>query len=211
LATSTDGLSWTYRKIVLSEPFHLSYPYVFAWEGDYYLIPETLGAGAVRLYRAISFPSRWSHLGDLVTGLCADPSTCYFAGRWWLFTCSTPTEHHTLRLHFADELRGPWQEHPKSPVVAGDARTARPAGRILVHNNRVIRYAQDCHKRYGEQVRAFEVCQLTPQDYAEKEHERSPVLSATGHGWNGKGMHHVDPHLMPEGDWLACVDGHLLP
>ncbi|HEV7857553.1 MAG TPA: hypothetical protein VGO91_02800 [Pyrinomonadaceae bacterium] len=211
LATSPDALFWTYQKIVLSEPFHLSYPYVFAWQDDYYLMPETLGARCVRLYRAVSFPSRWSYLGDLVRGLCADPSICYFAGRWWLFTCSTPTAHDTLRLHFADELRGRWFEHPQSPIVAGDVRTARPAGRILVQDNRVIRYAQDCHQRYGHQVRAFEVCELTPRDYAEKEDARSPVLSATGAGWNGKGMHHVDPHLTPEGRWLACVDGHQLP
>src|ERR1041385_4993881 len=28
LATSDDALSWTYKQIVLSEPYHLSYPYV---------------------------------------------------------------------------------------------------------------------------------------------------------------------------------------
>src|SRR4051812_33273086 len=31
LATSPDGLTWQYRQIVLAEPFHLSYPYVFRW------------------------------------------------------------------------------------------------------------------------------------------------------------------------------------
>ena len=29
VATSTDGCKWEYKKIVLSEEFHLSYPYVF--------------------------------------------------------------------------------------------------------------------------------------------------------------------------------------
>ena len=29
LATSEDGLSWQYQKIILNESFHLSYPYVF--------------------------------------------------------------------------------------------------------------------------------------------------------------------------------------
>ena len=31
LATSADGLKWSYQQIVLKEPFHLSYPYVFEW------------------------------------------------------------------------------------------------------------------------------------------------------------------------------------
>lgn len=40
-ATSQDGFAWTYQRIVLREAFHLSYPYVFEWEGRYYMIPET--------------------------------------------------------------------------------------------------------------------------------------------------------------------------
>jgi hypothetical protein len=40
LAQSSDGLHWDYRQIVLREPFHLSYPYVFKWNDDYYMIPE---------------------------------------------------------------------------------------------------------------------------------------------------------------------------
>src|ERR1051326_8374444 len=29
LATSNDGLTWSYQQVVLREPFHLSYPHVF--------------------------------------------------------------------------------------------------------------------------------------------------------------------------------------
>ena len=36
-AESDDGGKWEYKKIIIDEPFHLSYPYV--WEGQYYLIP----------------------------------------------------------------------------------------------------------------------------------------------------------------------------
>ncbi|HEY0729749.1 MAG TPA: hypothetical protein VGD38_16825, partial [Pyrinomonadaceae bacterium] len=42
LATSDNGLDWTYQQIVLREEFHLSYPYVFKWQDTYYMIPETL-------------------------------------------------------------------------------------------------------------------------------------------------------------------------
>src|SRR4029077_11593701 len=40
-ATSEDCERWVYRQIVLTEPFHLSYPYVFRWLDDYYMIPES--------------------------------------------------------------------------------------------------------------------------------------------------------------------------
>ncbi len=211
LAKSLDGLSWAYQKIVLAEPFHLSYPYVLKWRDVYYLIPETLGAKAIRLYQSKSFPFDWIHVADLIEGTFADSSIFRFEERWWIFTCTTPTTHDTLRLYFADELRGAWREHPSSPIVVADARIARPAGRIVVYDNRVIRYTQDCYPRYGTSVRAFEVQELSPTTYTERESEHSPVLTATGHGWNGRGMHHLDAHLTPEGLWRACADGHQLP
>src|SRR6266436_5727006 len=75
LATSSDGLGWTYQQIVLAEPFHLSYPYVFEWQGETYMLPETLGTQVVQLYRAETFPTCWSCVGSLVEGSCAEHTT----------------------------------------------------------------------------------------------------------------------------------------
>lgn len=207
LAVSRDGFSWEYRQIVLHEPFHLSYPYVFEWQGEYYMIPETLEPDAVRLYKASSFPTKWSLVRTLIDGQCADPSIFYFEGRWWLFACTTPYLHDTLRLYFARDLLGPWVEHPRSPIIEGDHRLARPAGRVLVFDGRVVRFAQDCYPTYGSQVRAFEISPLTPTDYGEQETAESPILKGSGKGWNKLGMHTVDPHLLRKRRWIACVDG----
>src|SRR6187455_372368 len=40
VATSENGFEWSYEGIVLTESFSLSYPYVFDWEGGYYMLPE---------------------------------------------------------------------------------------------------------------------------------------------------------------------------
>ena len=58
MATSEDGLRWKYEQIVLTESFHLSYPYVFESAGQYYMIPESSNEGSVRLYRAEEFPTK---------------------------------------------------------------------------------------------------------------------------------------------------------
>jgi hypothetical protein len=207
LATSNEGFKWTYQQIVLDEPFHLSYPHVFEWQGGYYMIPETLGAGAVCLYKAAGFPFRWACVARLIEGRFADPSIFCCNGLWWLFACSTPYQHDTLRLYFAAELTGPWSEHPKSPIIRADKCRARPAGRILEFNNRMFRFAQDCGRQYGNSVRAFEISQLTPNAYVEAEIDSSPILTASGNGWNASGMHHIDAHKLSDGKWLACVDG----
>lgn len=211
LATSPDAFVWGYAGLVLREPFHLSYPYVFEREGELFMIPETLGAGAITLYVADSFPHRWRRVAVLLEGRWADPSVFFHQGRWWMFACPTPESHDALRLFYADELQGTWREHPASPIITGDKRRARPAGRVVVCEGRVIRYAQDCFPRYGSQVRAYEITELTTTRYIERESARSPVLKASAHGWNGRGMHHLDPHPLDDGAWVACVDGHALP
>jgi hypothetical protein len=206
LATSGDALRWRYGQIVLAEEFHLSYPYVFEWEGERWLVPESFQAASVRLYRADPFPERWVLAATLIEApYVVDASPFRFDDRWWLFAETSP-DHDTLRLYHAEALDGPWHEHPSSPVVAGDASKSRPAGRVLVDGDRIIRFAQDCSRVYGELVRAFEVTELTTSSYAERE-LAGPVLAGSGAGWNARGMHHLDAQRLPDGRWLAAVDG----
>jgi hypothetical protein len=209
LATSENGTKWTYQQIVLAEPFHLSYPYVFEWMNDYYLIPETNKTGSVRLYKASKFPLEWSYVGTLLSGQrFVDSSVIRHSGKWWLFTGTNgQMKFDTLRLYYADDLMGPWHEHLLSPIMEGNLRAARPAGRLLVFGDRIVRYAQDCYPAYGTQVRAFEITELTTTKYREREVTMGPVLTSSGTGWNGDGMHHIDPHLLEDGRWIACVDG----
>jgi hypothetical protein len=208
LATSPDGLRWNYEKVVLREPFHLSYPYVFKLNNHYFMIPETLGANAVCLYKAERFPDQWSLVTRLLEGTHADPSVFYVDGKWWMFTCPRPYEHDILQLFFADELTGPWTEHPQSPIIDGNAHIARPAGRVIVTDNKIIRYAQDCDPYYGVQVQAFEITELTVDRYQEREVAGNPILAPSGKSWNRFGMHSIDTHQRPDGSWIACVDGH---
>ena len=208
-AVSEDLAQWTYRGIVLAERFHLSYPYVFEWMGAHYMIPESYEAGAVRLYRARRFPDRWTHVETLLTGEClVDTSVAHVDGRWWMLVQDSPMPRHDrLRLYTADALTGPWREHPASPIVDGDPRAARPAGRMLVYDGRVLRFAQDCDGGYGLAVRAFEVDPLTAETYKDRQVGPDPMLTGSGTGWNGGGMHHVDAHRVGPGQWVAAVDG----
>lgn len=210
LALSENGLDWAYNQIVLSEPFHLSYPYVFKYEHEYFMLPESHQANSVRLYKALSFPTQWVFIKTLLEGRgYVDPSIFYFDNKWWLLVGdgAAPSRADTLRLYYANELTGPWSEHPKSPIIEGNSRIARPAGRPLLCRGKMVRYAQDCFPSYGTQVRAFEISHLSTRSYFEKEIEDSPILTPSGTGWNKWGMHHLDPHLMADGRWLACVDG----
>ncbi|MGO4271886.1 hypothetical protein AB4Z22_18940, partial [Paenibacillus sp. TAF58] len=50
LASSSDGSEWNYQHLVLRENYHLSYPQVFTYENEYYMLPETAEANGVLLY-----------------------------------------------------------------------------------------------------------------------------------------------------------------
>ena len=174
LAKSPDLRRWQYQQIVLQEPFHVSYPHVFEFNSEYYMTLETLGRQCVSLYRANPFPTKWSFVTPLILGYYADPSILWHDDNWWLFVCSTPGSHDVLRLFNARRLTGPWCEHPTSPIVVANSRIARPAGRIVRFEGRLIRYAQDCVPRYGTHVRAFSIDTMTSDRYVEHETPDSP-------------------------------------
>lgn len=206
-ATSTDGRDWAYQQIVLDEPFHVTYPYVFEWQGEWYMLPETIEANEVRLYKAERFPTEWSYAGTLLEGALADSSILFYDDVWWLWTSPVENANYRMRLYYSTDLLGTWKEHPASPVVDWDANIARSGGRIIVHDGRIIRFAQDSFPSYGLQVYAIEVTELTPTSYHEQMIGDKALLSRSNRGWNSRTMHHVDPHQTTDGRWIASVDG----
>src|SRR4030067_1781528 len=206
LATSNDGMNWAYQQVVLDESFHLAYPYVFKWQNNYYMIPDTYSTSSVRLYKATNFPYQWAFVSNLITGLqYLDASIVYYNNRWWLFT-SVPS-NDTLYLFYADTLTGPWVNHALNSIIRGNSDNARPGGRIVNYNGTLLRHAQDDNPTYGNAVHVFEITNLTTSSYSKREIPGSPFLKASGMGWNSKGMHNVDPVQVSSDTWIACVDG----
>lgn len=203
LASSGDGARWSYVQIVLDEPFHLAYPHVFKYGGDFYMIPDGSNSNSVRLYVATEFPHDWTFVGALLTGFEAvDPTPFYANDRWWLFLADR--QNDTLRLFLSSNLLDGWHEHPSSPLIDSDANIARPAGRVAKVNGEHYRLTQDCNPGYGNKVRAFRITRLDRFLYEE---ERSGiVLDGGGSDWRRKGMHHLDAHAV-EGGVMAIVDG----
>lgn len=209
LATSQDGFNWKYQERVLVEPFHLSYPYVFCLEGEFYMVPEAKQSGAVRIYRALEFPRNWRLVNTLLEGeSLVDSSIFWDHGRWWIFASASNSQgHDVLRLFFSDTLEGEWQEHPGSPFDNNVASHVRPAGRILICDGKLVRVAQNRYGSYGTSLRAYEITLLTPNRYSEVPVSENPTIGPNGKDWAASGMHHMDAHLRVDGSWLACVDG----
>ncbi|ODT09629.1 MAG: hypothetical protein ABS35_42790 [Kaistia sp. SCN 65-12] len=173
-------------RVVFETDCHLSYPFLFAHEGAVWMIPETSGRRTVELYRADPFPDRWTLHSVLLDDVDLGDATLQQVGdSWWMFAASRErwtSSWDALSLYHAPSPFGPWQAHLGNPVMV-DLRSARPAGRILDIDGRLVRPVQNCDGLYGAALGFAEIRSLTPSDYAQ-------TLSATALPWGDNlGLH----------------------
>jgi hypothetical protein len=181
-ATSEDGSrSWTYDQVVLQTGSHLSFPYVFKWDGSHYLIPEEGGATAgskLTLYEADDFPYGWSKRVDLVTPNhhTEDHLVFRWQSRWWA-VIGDWSGGNDIYAYYSDELATPsWMPHEGNPIVSNRPEATRPAGRPIVRGDHITAFFQDCRETYGHKVRAYEITGLSPDSYKDQKRPESPVL-----------------------------------
>lgn len=164
-----DG-RWSEPEVALQRPYHLSYPFVFSWRGDFHLLPETHHNKTIELYRATEFPRRWELAAVLMDRVDAVDTTLFeYQGRWWMFTAGlgdSRARFRQLSLFYASSPFGPWVPHALNPVI-NDLGGARPAGRLYVNNGQLIRPSQDCRFRYGYAISWNRVDQLNEREYHE--------------------------------------------
>jgi uncharacterized repeat protein (TIGR02543 family) len=206
LAISSDGIHWTYQHIVLDETFHIAHPQVFKWDGTYYMIPDTYDQNAIKLYQAANFPDTWAFVANIAIGPgFTDSSIFRYNDMWWLFTSDGG---NNMYLYYSDNLVNPssWHLHPIHPIISNDLSKARTVGSVVFDGSTLIRLAQKDDVVYGQSVRAFQVDTITTTSYAEHEISQSPLVQASGNGWNKDGMHSLDPWWTGT-RWLAVVDG----
>lgn len=160
------------NKQILKKTYHLSSPTVFEYEGSYYMIPESSANSTIELYRAVNFPYEWEFVKNIMENVKAVDTTFFQKdGKCWLFTglkrLPGTSSSEELFLYYSDSLLADhWTSHPMNPVVS-DVRSARPAGKLFYHNNRLYRPSQDCSAHYGYSLMVNEVDQFTETEYKE--------------------------------------------
>jgi hypothetical protein len=159
-------------RIALATDHHLSYPNVFEWQGELYMLPEAANSGRVQLYRCTAFPDAWEPAGIPLEGVAgADPTVVEVGGRWWLFLTlaapGTTSWDDELHLYWAESPLGPWVPHARNPVKS-DVRGARPAGRIFALGDQLYRPSQDCSVRYGYGMTIHRIVRIDEHAYQEE-------------------------------------------
>jgi hypothetical protein len=168
-----DRTGATQPEAVLTEPFHLSFPYLFRFNGTLYMCPECHQSRQIRLYRSVEFPHKWE-LAKVIMDQVSASDTMLFerGGRWWMLTNLERSGRGDFRSElylFSAEspLSDAWVSHPDNPVKT-DPVGARNAG-ILWDGDRLFRAGQvHGFDQYGVGIRLFEICSLSLDEYRER-------------------------------------------
>lgn len=178
---------------VIKEEFHMSYPYIFEYENDIYMIPETSESNSIRLYKCIDYPMKWEYQGDIFNDIhAADTMVFLFNKKWWLLTNIKGyygRDHCSKLLAFYSDspISSNWTPHENNPIVF-DSRIARNGGILFSKDDIVVRGRQKYDFNiYGASLSLSKILKLTKNSFIEEK-----ICDVTPSFFNKiKGCHHI--------------------
>ena len=165
--------NYQYKGKILEKSYHLSYPFVFEFNKNFYMIPESSSNKKIEIFKCIEFPNKWEFHGNLMSDIDAVDSTILFHNnKWWLFTGikendGASNSDELFLFYSQDPTSDQWVPHPQNPVIS-DVRRARPAGKIFSYQNKLYRPSQDGSYHYGYGININQIKKITEFEYEEE-------------------------------------------
>jgi hypothetical protein len=157
----------------IEESFHLSFPFLFEYEGGLFMCPESCEAKQIRIYECTQFPLGWQlRVVAMSDVTAADTMIFEKDGLWWMLSnisTSEPRDCGSELYAFwaTSPLGADWKPHPCNPVVS-DPLSARNGG-LLRDSTEHVRVAQGRQfGSYGASARLFRITRLNQNEYAEE-------------------------------------------
>jgi len=158
--------------LAINESFHMSFPFIFEFEGGIYMLPETSENNDIRIYEATEFPTKWKLKKILMKDVFAVDSMIFFHNDlWWLFSNINPDNGtdacSDLNIFFSRHpFSETWEEHPLNPLIV-DSELARNAG-MIKHDNEIFRVSQkQTFDMYGGEFQINKINLLDTYKYSE--------------------------------------------
>ena len=155
-------------RTVIREPFHMSFPNVFQWQGAWYMLPETCQSGQLRLYRARRFPYDWELSGVLLEGRELVDHALYPTedGFFILTYDQTEPQDSRNRIFHLHMDSGRLEEI----FPQGNWCRERPGGTFYRAGEKWRHVVQECRQGvYGEYLHVFEVEHFDRERFEERE------------------------------------------
>lgn len=171
------------KEVVLEKPYHLSFPNVFKFEKDYYMMPEESASNEQNIYKATRFPFQWEKYKTIFKNIkMVDSVFIFHDGRYWLFfnkieDFEYENNERVYVYSSTDLFSDDWESHPQNPVVIDKTR-ARNAGKIRKEEGHFIRVSQNCKVTYGENVYKNKITHLSLEKYTEEKQVYNPKFNS---------------------------------
>lgn len=157
IAYSTlDGNRASDPIVILNMPYHLSYPNVFTYNGNIYMIPETGEVNQVQLYVATQFPNQWRLERVLIDNIKAcDTCVCQKNGGLYLMPSEMDKELSSEYWCYVRNKLYFWDEKKEVLCIESNLKEGdfgvRNGGNFCNLNGKSIRIGQDCTDgKYGK-------------------------------------------------------------
>lgn len=168
-----NHISYHVLGAVIVESFHMSFPYLFEYQNELYMVPETEESNSIRLYKCVEFPSKWQYQKDILIGVSAvDPMIFKYKGRWWLLINISSSNGFSKKLvayYSSHPLSNEWIAHERNPLIVNN-NIERNGGLLDIEGKLPIRVRQkfDFHL-YGSSLSLARITDLTPSSFSEQE------------------------------------------
>lgn len=155
-------------KIAYEADHHLSFPYIFEYKNEYYMMPEYSEGKELFVLKATHFPDKWEKIESWMQGKrFVDSVLLSHEGENYLLTQDLQSGYSSEKFSIFIRKGKEWVPHKQSPVVKSLAN-ARLAGKTFFERNQLIRVAQDCQDGYGTKLHFNNILKLSEDEYEEE-------------------------------------------
>lgn len=186
LMRSRKTKDFAYEGEVLEEEFHLSFPQVFKYKDDFYMLPETRQTGHVLLYRAEEFPFSWKVQDTLIKNVSLQDPAILIEDP--LFLISGREDDLTQYVYTADSLDGHWKKDNRFKPRKGDE--TRAGGNFFKFEDAWFIPFQKNTEGYGTGISLYEL-HIEEDKIEFKKKKDSFLVKSDSIKWFNKGMHHI--------------------
>ena len=165
-------------NVTMDKHWHLSYPNVWVYKDRLYMCPETYQAEEVAIYKLEAFPNQWQKLRVLLSNdQCVDSTFLKYNDKNYLLT------YRLTKSRIKGELLL-YEIYPDGTLsqekyISNDIGSARPGGKIIIKNGKIIRVSQNSEGGYGSGLVFSKIDKVCPE-YKETEILRIYPKDITG-------------------------------
>ncbi len=158
-------------QVVLDLPYHISYPFIFEKNGEWFMIPETANAKRVSLFKERN-DGEFIFVKDLLIGHSYfDPTLILHENKIWLFVTRKSKEGlndcELCCFYTNDLFNDQFLPHPLNPIKM-DVSSSRPAGSFFIENGELYRPSQNGSVSYGGSITVNRIVKLNEREFIEE-------------------------------------------